>query len=429
MASSIHDHHLTLRGAQIFDSTTGSVRHGSLTIERGRIIPSPESPQHTDVVDCTGLTLLPGFIDCHVHVTIRHKDVVRELSEPFGLDYYVAADNLRRLLEAGVTTVRDAGGADRAVKEAVDIGLISGPRMIIAISMLSQTGGHADMRTPSGYELRPALPHPARPDGIVDGPEAMRAKVRELIRAGADVIKVASSGGVLSPGDDPRHPNFQTDELEMAVTEAGQCGRPVMAHALATDGIRNAVRAGVRSIEHGVFLDQATADQMCQRGVWLVPTLLATVSLEESRAASRQGPATDLDRKLVYVSRAHRTAFQLAVRAGVPVAMGTDAVSIPMGSNLRELQLMQEYGGLSPSEVLQAATLSGANLLGLQDEVGSLDFGKAADVVGVVGDPFDFHDITTRIVFVIKGGDVVAGSLPADAPEPDRGSGDRAAYR
>ncbi|MFZ0168806.1 MAG: amidohydrolase family protein [Candidatus Dormiibacterota bacterium] len=428
MVSSIHDHQLTLRGAQIFDSTTGSVRHGSLTIEHGHIIPSPDSPRYTDVVDCTGLTLLPGFIDCHVHVTIRHKDVIRELSEPFGLDYYVAADNLRRLLEVGITTVRDAGGADRAIKEAVDTGLISGPRMMIAISMLSQTGGHADMRTPSGYELRPALPHPARPDGVVDGPERMRAKVRELIRAGADVIKVASSGGVLSPGDDPRHPNFQTDELEMAVREAGQCGRPVMAHALATEGIRNAVKAGVRSIEHGVFLDQATADQMRQLGVWLVPTLLATVSLEESRAAGRQGPATDLDRKLAYVSRAHRTAFQLAVRAGVPLAMGTDAVSIPMGSNLRELQLMQEYGGLSPSDVLRASTLSGANLLGLADQVGSLDVGKVADVVGILGDPFDFHDITTRIVFVIKGGAVVAGSLPADAHEPDLGSGDQAPY-
>jgi len=403
---------LILRGGQIFDSKTGRVRRASLTFESGRIVPTPRTLANAQVFDCTGLTLLPGFIDCHVHATIRHKQMVRGLSEPFGLDYYVAADNLRRLLQVGITTVRDAGGADLAVKEAVESGLIPGPRIMISITMLSQTGGHSDMHTASGYELRTILPHPGRPSGVVDGPEAMRVKVRELVRAGADVIKVASSGGVLSPRDDPRHANFQSDELEMAVREARQCGRFVMAHALATDGIRNAVRAGVRSIEHGVFLDRSTADEMHSRGVWLVPTLLATVSLEESLARS-----TDLSdvvgRKLKVVSRAHRNAFRTAVQAGVSVAMGTDAVSIPMGTNLRELQLMHEYGELSASDVLRAATLSGATLLGLEEEVGSLDLGKAADVVAITGDPFQLRDISERLIFVIKGGQVVAGTLPA----------------
>jgi imidazolonepropionase-like amidohydrolase len=197
------------------------------------------------------------------------------LQSPFSYRFFETVRNLAATLRVGITTVRDAAGADAGVRQAVADGLVQGPRLQISVTLLSQTGGHGDGWFRSGQVLNFWPTYPGMPDGLVDGPEAMRRKVRELVRAGADVIKVATSGGVLSPTDDPRHAHFRDDELTALVAEAAAAGRWVMAHAQAADGIKAAVRAGIRSIEHGIYLDDEAIELMLDRGTWLVPTLVA----------------------------------------------------------------------------------------------------------------------------------------------------------
>ncbi|MHB8509319.1 MAG: metal-dependent hydrolase family protein [Candidatus Dormibacteria bacterium] len=393
----------------LFDGTGALPAPADVVIQDGRFGDVGTGLDADEAVDCSGLTLLPGLFDCHVHVIVDGIDMIKSLEDPFGIDYYVAADNLRRIIDLGITTVRDACGADLAVKQAVARGLIPGPRMQIAITMIAQTGGHSDGQMASGCFLGIPHGHPSRPDGVVDGTEEIRKKVREVIRAGADVIKVASSGGVMSPRDDPRHAHFLIDELEMAVRVAASHNMVVMAHAQATQGIKNAVLAGVRSVEHGVFLDDEAIEMMVERGTYLVPTLLAPVSVVEAAQSGAQITEASF-RKVHEIFEAHRESFRKAVAAGVKVAMGTDAVGFPMGQNLRELELMRDHGGMTPAAVLRATTSAGAELMGLADELGTVVPGKRADLVAVSGDPLDFTDLSTRIRFVYKDG--VRHNLP-----------------
>jgi imidazolonepropionase-like amidohydrolase len=211
-------------GGRVFDGTGAAPVEADVVVEDGRIAEVGPGLDGDERVDATGQTVLPGLFDCHTHVMLNHVDLWRLAQEPFSLRFYEAIDNLRRTLEIGITTVRDAGGADLGVKTAVERGLISGPRMQISIKMLSQTGGHGDGWLASGAEMFFFPQYQGSPSGLVDGPEEIRKKVRELIRDGADVIKIASSGGVLSPRDDPRHAHFRTDELEMIVSEAAAAG-------------------------------------------------------------------------------------------------------------------------------------------------------------------------------------------------------------
>jgi imidazolonepropionase-like amidohydrolase len=255
------------------------------------------------------------------------------------------------------------------------------------------------------------------PDGLVDGPEAMRRKVRELIRAGADVIKVATSGGVLSPTDDPRHAHFREDELAALVSEAAAAGRWVMAHAQGADGIKAALRAGVRSIEHGIYLDDEAIELLLARDAWLVPTLVAPRGV---LAAAEAGlPIPDAARrKAAEVAEVHADSFRRAVAAGVKVALGTDSGVTPHGRNLAELELMAK-GGMSPAQALAAATSSAAELLGVAGELGTLEPGKRADVVVVDGDPFELATVGDRVAAVIKDGRLVSGAAgPADGAAP-----------
>ncbi len=281
-------------------------------------------------------------------------------------------------------------------------GLIPGPRMQISLSMLSQTGGHGDEWLPSGNHLLLLATHPGVPDTIVDGPDAMRAKVRQLVRMGADVIKVATSGGVLSPRDKPTHAHFRPAELDVLVEEATAAGIWVMAHAQATDGIKNAVRAGIRSIEHGIYLDEEAIDLMLQRGTWLVPTLIAPQGVIDAVEAGAQ-VAPEMVDKARAVVEVHRESFRRAVEAGVRIAMGTDSGVTPHGQNLRELPLMAA-AGMSPRDVLSAATRSAAELLGVADERGTLEPGKLADFVVIDGDPFDLASLPEQIESVYLGG-------------------------
>ena len=391
-----------LAGGQVFDGTGSEPARGDVAVEDGRIVAVGTGLDGDDQVDITGRTVFPGFFDCHTHVMLSHVDLWRHLQQPFSLQFYEAARNLERTLRIGITSVRDAGGADLGVKEAVAAGSIKGPRLQISIIMLTQTGGHGDDWYASGVQAPLFVEHPGRPSGLVDGVDAVRHKVRELHRMGADVIKVATSGGVLSPRDDPRHAHFRPAELEALVEEATAAGMFVMAHAQGADGIKNAVRAGIRSIEHGIFLDDEAIELMLRHGTWFVPTLVAPQGVLDAVDAGVSLPPAVVD-KARFVLEIHRAAFRKAVEAGVRIAMGTDSGVTPHGRNLRELELMVA-GGMTPAAAFEATTRSAARLLGVDNTLGTIADGKVADLVVVRGDPLDVSDLGSRVEGVWQAG-------------------------
>jgi imidazolonepropionase-like amidohydrolase len=391
-------------GGRVFDGTGSGLADADVVIEEGRIVDVGPGLDGDDAVDCSGKALLPGLFDCHVHLAFRHEDLdeVRVMNEPFSVRFFRMAENMRTTLALGITTVRDASGADAGLKLAVEEGTLVGPRMQISVQMIAMTGGHSDPWLPSGALGSWSVEYPGMPSGVCDGVDGVSAKVREVIRAGADVIKIASSGGFLSPSDDPRLPNFSQPEVDAIVATAADLGCWVMSHAHGAEGIKRAVRAGVRSIDHGTFLDEEGAAMMAERGTWLVPTLTAGDTTQELAEDPKLPDA--IRNKLRDLGRPEQDAFQLAVDAGVKVAMGTDCPVAPHGTNLRELRLMSEHG-LTPEQALVAATSSAAELMGLQDELGTLAPGYRADLVVVGGDPFDFTTLADRIVEVWKDGE------------------------
>ena len=389
-------------GGSVFDGTGTPAARADVAIEDGRIVDVGSALDGDARVDVGGGTILPGLFDCHTHVTVSSVDLWQVAQRPFSYQFYEAARNLEATIRIGITTVRDAGGADLGIKEAVEDGLTLGPRLQISIIMLSQTGGHGDDWYPSGAHIPFMTEHPGRPSGVVDGPDEVRRKVRELVRAGADVIKVATSGGVLSPRDDPRHAHLRPVELEALVEEATAAGIFVMAHAQGADGIKNAVRAGIRSIDHGIYLDDEAIELMKDRGTWFVPTLVAAQGVLDAAAAGVPLPPVVVD-KAHQVVEIHRTAFRRAVEAGVRIAMGTDSGVTPHGRNLRELELMVA-GGMSPLAALEATTRSAAQLLGVDDDLGTIEPGKIADLVVVSGDIADLSGLGERVEQVWKAG-------------------------
>jgi imidazolonepropionase-like amidohydrolase len=397
---------MVFRGGRVFDGTGTDPAPADVVVEDGRIVDVGSGLDGDESTDVAGRTILPGLFDCHTHVTISHVDLWRVVQQPFSYAFYEAARNLAATLRIGITSIRDAGGADLGIRQAVDDGLIAGPRMQISLIMLSQTGGHGDDWYPSGAEIPLMIPHPGRPSGLVDGQDEIRRKVRELVRMGADVIKVATSGGGLSPRDDPRHAHFRPAELETLVEEATAAGIFVMAHAQGGDGIKNAVRAGIRSIDHGIYLDDEAIELMKARGTWFVPTLVAPQGVIDAAEAGVPLPPAVVDKARAVVE-IHRSAFRHAVEAGVRIAMGTDSGVTPHGRNLRELALMAD-GGMRPAAVLEATTRSAAQLLGVDGERGTIEPGKLADLVVVSGDPYDFTDLGDRVESVWKAGRQVA---------------------
>ena len=394
---------IVFRGGRVFDGTGSPLAEADVAIEDGRIAAVGPSLEGVEVVDCAGKAVLPGLFDCHVHIATRHEDFdeARVANEPFSMAFYRTAENLRRTLALGITTVRDAMGADAGLRMAVEEGSLVGPRMQISVTMLSMTGGHNDAWLPSGALAPWGVEYPGMPSGVCDGIDGVTRKVRELVRAGADVIKIASSGGFFSPSDDPKLPTFSQAEVDAIVGTAADLDVPVMAHAHGVEGIKRAVRAGVRSIEHGTYLDEEAAAMMVERGTWLVPTLTAgdtseTLSRDEHLAESVRA-------KLRGIGRPEFDAMRLAAEAGVKVAMGTDTPVAPYGTNLNELQHMAA-NGLTPEQALLAATSSAAELLRLDGELGTLEPGKRADVVVVDGDPFAFETLAGRVEQVWKDG-------------------------
>jgi imidazolonepropionase-like amidohydrolase len=390
-------------GGRVFDGSGSPVADSDVAIAGGRIAAVGSDLDGDQGVDCAGKTLLPGLFDCHVHLASRYEDLdeYRVMNEPFSLPFFRMAENLRRTLALGITSVRDASGADAGLRAAVEEGTLVGPRMQISVAMLSMTGGHADAWMPSGVVGPWGTTYPGMPSGLCDGVDGVTRKVREVIRSGADVIKIASSGGFLSVSDEPMQPNFSEEEVAAIVRAAADLDRPVMSHAHGPEGIKRAVRAGVRSIEHGTYLDDEAIALMVERGTWLVPTLTAGDTTEEMAEDPRLPDAIRM--KLASLGRPELDSFRRAVDAGVRVAMGTDCPVAPHGTNLRELELMAG-NGLSPEQALVAATSSAAELLGWADRLGTLELGKLADVVVVDGDPFDFATLKDRVEQVWKDG-------------------------
>src|SRR5262245_39243717 len=400
------------RGGTVFDASGSAAAPADVVVEDERIIEVGPHLDGDDDVDCTGRAVLPGLIDSHVHfMADGNLDPMSVVRTPFSLNFYLAAERMARTLATGITTVREAGGSDLGVKEAQQRGIAPGPRMLISIAILSQTGGHGDGWQVCGGSMPGilGLEHPGKPHNLVDGPDEMRRKVRELVRAGADVIKVCTSGGVLSPRDDPRHGHFRDDELTVLVTEASAAGKWVMAHAQATDGIKAAVRTGIRSIEHGIYLDDEAISMMLERGTYLVPTLIAPMGVLEAADCGLNVPPYAVE-KTKMVMEAHRESISLAIAAGVKVAMGTDSGVTPHGQNLRELPEMVACG-MTPADALIATTRTAAELLGVLDDRGTLEPGKRADLVVLDGDPLDVADMAARVRGVYQDGRLVAEGL------------------
>ena len=303
-------------------------------------------------LDATDLFILPGIFDCHDHLTMSTADTAECLTTPLTQAVLETAQNARLTLEAGVTFVRDLAGLDRGIRDAIARAYVAGPRVQTSIVMLSQTGGHADLFL-AGAALELSylfLDYPGRPPFVVDGPDAIRRAVRELIRNGADWIKLAATGGLVSDFDQPLVSDFTRDELELAIFEAHRKGKPVAAHAYGGDGLTAAVRAGVRSIEHGSFLTEEQAALMAERGCWLVPTLSA---MRDCLRLAENGYFTPTQcEKILSTGLEVGACVRIAKEYNVPLASGSDYITrMQHGKNLEELALMRE-AGLSPAEVI-----------------------------------------------------------------------------
>jgi len=399
-------------GDALLDPATGEVTRGAVVlIEDGRVTKvgkrdGAQVPRDAETIDAAGLTLLPGLIDCHVHLTSLGEglDFTRELVTPPTFELMRAVRAARRTLDAGFTSVRDASGSPAGVRMAIDAGYFPGPRMFVTVSALSQTGGHTDAHFMCGADLD--IPLPDRPHQVVDGVEAMRLRVREVIRAGADWIKLCTSGGVLSPGDQPHHSALTLEEIKTAVDEARAQGRKVMAHAQANAGIKNALRAGVATIEHGIWLDGDAIEMMLDGHNALVPTLIAPHWVIRHAEAGKMPSYAIVKARAVIDD--HKSSVRQAIESGVEIAFGTDTGVGPHGSNGEEFLLMRELG-MELIDCIRAATTVAADTIGMKG-VGSIEPGSWGDVIGVPGDPLTNLDLLAKpenVHLVVKGGEVV----------------------
>jgi imidazolonepropionase-like amidohydrolase len=397
---------IAIRSVRVIDGTGQTIERATVVI-RGTTIAAVGSGRDLSIplgatkIDGRGLTLLPGLIDCHVHLCLgAEPDVIDAITkETPALTLLKSSRSARQTLEAGFTTVRDVGSRDHsifALQQAIGDGLVPGPRIVGAGLAICMIGGHARF---IGQE--------------VEGVHQVRAAVRAQISAGAAVIKVIASGGVLTPGTSPDQAQMTVEELQAAVEEAQRAGRKVAAHAHGSSGMKNAVRAGVHSIEHATLMDEEAEIMMNQQGVFMVPTLSALATT----AACRLGcgvPDSARDKAKAMTKR-HARSFKNALRHGIQIAMGTDA-GTPFnfhGENAQELERMVAFG-MTPMEAIMASTSAAARLIGIHDSVGTIEKGKQADLLLIAGNPLKrislFRD-RDRIAGVMQGGRFVSGVL------------------
>ncbi len=417
---------VVLKAARLIDGT------GAPAVQNGVVVVTDDTigavgaegsvavPAGARVIDLGDATLLPGFIDAHTHI------IGRPLSDPKSDDANVrdyasygaimGVENARKTLMAGFTSIRVLGAPnfdDMALRQAITNGAVPGPRMQNAGNSFGITGGHCDE---NGY--KPGLMDADYRTGVADGADEGRKAVRYQVKYGADVIKICATGGVLSEGDAVGATQYTLEEMKAIVDEAAKLERKVAAHAHGTEGIKLATRAGVASIEHGSFLDDEGAKLMAQHGTYLVPTISAG---EFTENAAKSGRLKGLKaEKALAAAQGMRNAVRIAMRNGVPIALGTDAGVGEHGANGHEFTLLVTWGGMTPMQAITAGTSSGAKLLGWDKRIGTLSAGKWADVVAVPGDPT--RDITAmeRPSFVMKNGVIYKSnpSAPGTPPLP-----------
>ncbi len=365
------------------------------------------APEGATVIDWRQYTVLPGLIDCHVHLEWEQNRA--SYTERYTLNDTESAIRgvvyAERTLRAGFTTVRDLGGrgANLALRNAVQQGWIPGPRILTAGKAVSITGGHGDHTTGSRFDLFD--PPPGFEEGIADGPDACRAAVRHQVRRGADLIKVTATGGVLSLARDGRLPHYAEDELAAIVRTARDLGVRVAAHAHGDEGARRAIIAGVNSIEHGTFMSDNTLALMKKRGTWYVPTLTAGWAVSDSAQYSPGFFPEVVRRKAVGIGPQITETLRRAYRQGVKIAFGTDAGVFPHGKNALEFHYMLQ-AGMEPWDILRSATVNAAELLGLENQIGRIAPGFAADLVAVKENPLENIRTLEQVTAVMRAGRV-----------------------
>jgi len=399
-------HRVVVKAGRLLDVKSGQMfRDQAIVIENDKIVSVGAAKDANitgaTVVDLSQATVLPGMIDAHTHLTMDPGHFGYDglaISTP--REALIGAKNARITLLAGFTTVRNVGAggySDIALRDAVNAGDIPGPRILASGPALGITGGHCD------NDLLPYEFH-STAEGVADGVEAVQHKVREVIKYGADVIKICATGGVLSKGDDPNASQFTLEEMKAIVADAHRLGRKVAAHAHGAQGVQLASEAGVDSIEHGHLMDDASIATLKKNGTYIVPTLYL---MDWNRENADKAHLPDfLKAKMAMVSAQGAKNLQRAFEAGVKVAMGTDAAVYPHGLNAHELAVYVRLG-MTPIQAIRTTTLNAADLLGWSDKVGSIEPGKWADIVAVDGDPLSDVAALQQVKFVMKGGEVV----------------------
>jgi imidazolonepropionase-like amidohydrolase len=401
-----------VHAGQLLDVDNGRMlADQAVTIEDGHVVAvrpwSAASAAGARVLDWSAWTVVPGLMDMHTHLAEQAEsaDAAAPLKTDPARQAFIGAMNARRTLQAGFTTVRDVGVyrgfADVALRDAIDAGEIPGPRMFVAGAYITVPGGGGEVTgLPPGTVVPPAFRQ-----GVSKGVDEVRRHVDLILDHGADLIKVIATGAVLTAGTEPGQPEYSEAEIRAAVTEAAKRGKFVAAHAHGAEGIKRAVRAGVRSIEHGSLIDDEGIALMKQHGTWLVADIYDGDYIEEE--GRRAGWPAEILRKNAETTQAQREGFRKAVRAGVHIAFGTDAGVYPHGQNARQFAYMVRYG-MTPLQAIRAATLDAARLLGKDQELGSVAPGKAADLLAVACDPLRDIECLRQVRGVVKAGQPVS---------------------
>lgn len=412
---------VAITGATLIDGSGRDPQRNATVLIEGERISAVGSnvsvPKGAKILDAAGRTVLPGIIDCHVHGTYRARDMRQHLLNTPTYNVLRSTTVLEETLACGVTTARDMGGADAGFRAAIEEGVIAGPRLQIAIAMVSQTGGHGDAWVPAGLRIqkRAWLPSP-----VADGPDEVRRLVRHLLMAGADFIKICATGGITSVTDSWDEPQFSTEEIAVAVTEARARRKTVAVHAEGIDGINMALHANIHSLEHGWFIDEESIALMLKHGTWWVPTLaLVPLSLEHRKkntAWDKQQLASEdvKEREIFDRMQQQIPLWKEAVKRGVKVAFGTDqSHRLLVGENLVELRFMVDWLGMTPMQALVSATQQAAACIG-RDDLGVIAPGKIADVLVVDGDPLDNIRVLeerSRLKLVMQAGRAYTNTL------------------